>query len=219
LDAFLGEIKAIHTEFSIVFDPEMTYETSVHGYRTVNRSLDLSRETFPLLAFTRSNVIPLEQASRQFHELIYNMEVAPELGQYEGLSDGAFPYRWRWSQFNVQFKLIANDINYMETFEILYVNRKAINQILEFTIDYPIFQKFRYFTRWSEATDALTFNKEGSLYVALDFLVTVFGVTIVMEELPKPLILFIKERTLAYGGLVLRETVHHPEGLEPSNDL
>lgn len=197
LMAMFNAMRERYPNLTIQFDPSLSYETSIQQVRTVRSSKQITEDTlFPLFTFKKEVMKPFE-GNRRFQLPSHRI----------GDTADALSFLCRPCEFNLVFQHYESDMIMYDTFEIMYLNKAAYNQVQEFTVTLPIIGDFKFFLIWSDL-DSVEHSIEDNRYIMTSGMVTVRGHFLVMQEVPDPLIEHINlvisdyKDTVLYSGTV-----------------
>jgi len=177
----------------VVFDPSLSYETSLAGVKVLRTYKEITKgQRFPLLAHNRSVLKlsdKLNQRSRT--ELLLDREEGKfDVTRYYGVL----------GQIDARFLYISKNISDIERFEIAFNTDFA--KLKSIKIKYQDLGEFNYEIYWNDLED-ITINIENLYYKTVGLSASVHGWFFLLSEddIEKmPLILEIKEVIKTYYG-------------------
>ena len=164
----LNSLKVWDPSLNFVYDPTLTYESSIAGLRNLRTNLEVTpTSNFPLLSFNRST-LQLQEGMRKVTAIrpIYR-EVDTAL---------VHSYAVTLSQFTLQFGYIHQDFQAIEQFEILYNAYRAANSVRTVSLRLDEIGSFDYTLWWKDLNPIPQVSAmEGAYYKMLSAEVEIKG--------------------------------------------
>lgn len=161
---------------SVVFDPNLEYQSSVIHNRVVHDltgSPAVKNQTFPLLSWNRSALKPSPLGRVASFVAIGNS------GKYYNTS-------FNVCALDYKFALISTNMPDIERFEVDWYSQKGIRQISSVKVAIPDLGTFDFSVIWELSLEDLSFNAEGNYYKTLVGMAhisgTIFSADLVNED-------------------------------------
>lgn len=163
---------------SIVFDPQLSYETTLNSLRVQDGLNDDSKPvaantSLPALAWSRDSI------QRASTGRVGQIVTSPVGGSVNDL-------KFTPVQFKYRFQYYSQSINDLEVFEALWLTNQAINSVSTVSVKIPgIDAEIDFAINWERDLEELFFNKDTNYYKSLGGSATITGVVVTGElELP-----------------------------------
>jgi hypothetical protein len=179
---------------NVVYDPSLTYETSVTGQRALRTRLELTTDSeLPLMAFSRSPLRRSDELGRRSPKKVIEKNMSAfNYSEYKSL----------FGSFDFNYLFLTTDIRQIENFEILFYSEESLTSITELVVMVPGIGDWRFFLNWGEI-DSFDVNLSGTYYKSLGGVVRVTGFYLTLLSDDNPLILEINQLTLEFWRTVL----------------
>ena len=143
-----------------VYDPDLSYETSLQRFRNNNTMNNTTMEALPLFSFRRTALRYPDDGSAP------NMRSTSHRGVQRLPDGGAVEYSAVHCEFDLDFLYINKFMQELEQFEITYMSEDGISSVKEITVTIPQLGDFKYFLAWSPLLD-ISDNTEDNFYKGL----------------------------------------------------
>jgi len=211
LSEIFKAIREKEPDWTIQFDPSLTYTDAVRGVRAVRSAMQITEEqTLPLFSYNVAPCIPYAIERRQFPK-----DPKPEGRTFtldEAMAVRVKNYRARQCTIGIPFKLYFGDVVGAKTFEVMYSCDASIDEIKHVKVNLPKIGVFQYNLQWDDLAE-VTYSKNDNHYVEVSSTLHVYGEFITLIDVESRLILQIHEtiRDLRYNDLVFSDKMILPK--------
>jgi len=169
LQTFINEV--VRTEMpncNYIYDPELSYDTSIQLFRAKNAELGKTEDALPLFSFSRSALKFPE------NETALHRRTANNVGTFESDNGDHFSYAMVHGEIELQFFYVNKHMREVEQFEINYLANEGISGSREMTVNLPELGDFNYYIQYDDLLD-VNINNEGTYYKGLAGTVRIRG--------------------------------------------
>ena len=191
LNKVFQAVKEKEPDWTIQFDPTLSYTEAVRGVRATRSSLQISQEqTLPLFTYNIAPCIPYAIERRQYPR---DNRPRPETFQLDpDFSTEVKRYKSRQCTIGVPFKLYFGDVVGAKTFEVMYSCDASVDEIKHVKVDLPKIGTFQYNLQWDDLSE-VTYSKNDNHYVEVSSTLHVYGEFITLLDMTAKMILKIHE--------------------------
>lgn len=168
--ALIREIKKKYPNWRFVFTPKQDYEGIVSDARGDASDNIITRTSFPLFAYNRSNLRPTELGQRGNRFTTYAAQ------PHVGTSDIS-TYRIAHCEFDFNFTLIDKDISTIESFEIDFLSKEGLGRITEIDVDFTSagIGVLKYYVTWNVNLNNFDLNTDANSYTSISGAARILG--------------------------------------------
>ena len=204
-------IKEREPDWTIQFDPTLSYTEAIRGVRATRSSLQISQEqTLPLFTYNIAPCIPYAIERRQYPK---DNRPRPETFELDpDFTKEVKEYKSRQCTIGVPFKMYFGDVVGAKTFEVMYSCDASIDEIKHVVVELPKFGRFQYNLQWDDLSE-VTYNKNDNHFVEVSSTLHVYGEFVTLLDVTAKMILKIHEmiKDLNHPSIVFSDKIILPK--------
>lgn len=190
LNEIFKKIREREPDWTIQFDPSLTYTDAVRGVRAVRSAMQIEQgQTLPLFSYNVAPCIPYAIERRQYPK---DPRPSGTFTLEEAMAVQVKRYKSRQCTIGIPFKLYFGDVVGAKTFEVMYSCDASVDEIKHVVVDLPKIGKFQYNLQWDDLSE-VTYSKNDNHYVEVSSTLHVYGEFITLLDITDKLILQIHE--------------------------
>jgi hypothetical protein len=165
LQTFINDVvKEEMPDCNYVYDPQLTFESSMALIRAANNKLDRNqfqvKPSIPLFAFSHSALKYSEDITST------NKRMANNVGHYKTESGNHYTYATFHGEIELQFLYVNTSMRELDKFAITYLSNEGISGTKQITVNLPDLGDFNYYIEYEDMLD-INVNIENVYYKSL----------------------------------------------------